>query len=54
VVAWLCRTCDTRLPADWAVREERPVSGAADYWPLFVAAFAAGVFCGVIFEIIHG
>jgi hypothetical protein len=22
VVAWLCRTCDTRLPADWAVREE--------------------------------
>lgn len=22
VVAWLCRSCDTRLPADWAVREE--------------------------------
>jgi hypothetical protein len=22
VVAWLCRTCDTELPADWAVREE--------------------------------
>jgi hypothetical protein len=22
VVAWLCRTCDAKLPADWAVREE--------------------------------
>lgn len=22
VVAWLCKSCDTRLPADWAVREE--------------------------------
>jgi hypothetical protein len=22
VVAWLCRTCETRLPADWAIREE--------------------------------
>lgn len=22
VVAWLCRSCDTQLPADWAVREE--------------------------------
>jgi hypothetical protein len=22
VVAWLCRSCDTRLPEDWAVREE--------------------------------
>lgn len=22
VVAWLCRSCETRLPADWAVREE--------------------------------
>jgi hypothetical protein len=22
VVAWLCRTCGERLPADWAVREE--------------------------------
>ena len=22
VVAWLCRTCETRLPAEWAVREE--------------------------------
>jgi len=22
VVGWLCRTCDTQLPADWAVREE--------------------------------
>jgi hypothetical protein len=22
VVAWLCRTCKTQLPADWAVREE--------------------------------
>lgn len=22
VVAWLCRSCDARLPADWAVREE--------------------------------
>lgn len=21
-VAWLCRTCDTKLPAEWAVREE--------------------------------
>jgi hypothetical protein len=20
--AWLCKNCDTRLPADWAVREE--------------------------------
>ena len=22
VVAWLCRTCDEKLPANWAVREE--------------------------------
>jgi len=22
VVAWLCRTCDAKLPAEWAVREE--------------------------------
>ena len=22
LVAWLCRSCDTKLPADWAVREE--------------------------------
>ena len=22
LVGWLCKTCDTRLPADWAVREE--------------------------------
>jgi hypothetical protein len=22
VVAWLCRSCETRLPAEWAVREE--------------------------------
>ena len=22
LVAWLCRSCDARLPADWAVREE--------------------------------
>lgn len=22
VVAWLCRTCDEKLPAGWAVREE--------------------------------
>ena len=22
VVAWLCRSCDKKLPADWAVREE--------------------------------
>jgi len=22
VVAWLCRSCDQKLPADWAVREE--------------------------------
>lgn len=22
VSAWLCRSCDTQLPADWAVREE--------------------------------
>jgi hypothetical protein len=22
VVAWLCRTCDSKLPAEWAVREE--------------------------------
>jgi len=22
VVAWLCKTCDTKLPPDWAVREE--------------------------------
>jgi len=22
VSAWLCRTCDTQLPPDWAVREE--------------------------------
>ena len=22
VVAWLCRTCKSQLPADWAVREE--------------------------------
>lgn len=22
VVAWLCRSCDERLPANWAVREE--------------------------------
>lgn len=22
VVAWLCRTCDTKLPADWAIRAE--------------------------------
>ncbi|HEV2450747.1 MAG TPA: hypothetical protein VGS62_02330 [Streptosporangiaceae bacterium] len=22
VVGWLCRSCDTQLPADWAVREE--------------------------------
>jgi hypothetical protein len=22
VVAWLCKSCDARLPADWAVREE--------------------------------
>lgn len=22
VVAWLCRTCDEKLPPDWAVREE--------------------------------
>lgn len=22
VAAWLCRSCDTQLPADWAVREE--------------------------------
>lgn len=22
VKAWLCKTCDTQLPADWAVREE--------------------------------
>lgn len=22
VKAWLCRSCDTQLPADWAVREE--------------------------------
>ena len=22
VVAWLCKTCKTQLPADWAVREE--------------------------------
>jgi hypothetical protein len=21
-VAWLCRSCDAKLPADWAVREE--------------------------------
>jgi hypothetical protein len=22
VVAWLCRSCEARLPAEWAVREE--------------------------------
>jgi hypothetical protein len=22
VVAWLCKTCDERLPANWAIREE--------------------------------
>lgn len=22
VVAWLCKNCSTKLPADWAVREE--------------------------------
>jgi hypothetical protein len=22
VSAWLCKSCDTQLPADWAVREE--------------------------------
>ena len=22
IVAWLCRSCDTKLPADWAVCEE--------------------------------
>jgi len=22
LVAWLCRSCDTKLAADWAVREE--------------------------------
>ena len=22
LVGWLCRSCETRLPADWAVREE--------------------------------
>lgn len=22
VKAWLCKSCDTQLPADWAVREE--------------------------------
>lgn len=22
VAAWLCRSCDAQLPADWAVREE--------------------------------
>jgi len=22
VVAWLCKTCDEKLPANWAVREE--------------------------------
>ena len=22
IVAWLCRTCDAKLPAEWAVREE--------------------------------
>ena len=22
VVAWLCKSCDEKLPADWAVREE--------------------------------
>jgi hypothetical protein len=22
LTAWLCRTCDTQLPVDWAVREE--------------------------------
>jgi hypothetical protein len=22
VLAWLCRSCDTRLPPDWAVREQ--------------------------------
>jgi hypothetical protein len=30
------------------------MNGAAGYWPLFVAAFAAGIACGVIFEIIRG
>ena len=22
VVAWLCKSCDAKLPADWSVREE--------------------------------
>jgi hypothetical protein len=24
VVAWLCKSCDAKLPADWSVREEDP------------------------------
>jgi hypothetical protein len=30
------------------------VNGIAGYWLAFVAAFAAGVVCGIVFEIIHG